>query len=881
MAYDFFDFGNSDSSTTTLQIEGSKVELPDATYVRDAAIVRDGADLVLDGPNGTVTVEGYFNAAEAPDLVTPEGYTLTPELVDSFARSPSQFAQSDTMNDVSPVGAVDEMSGEASITRLDGSVEPITIGTPIYQGDVIETSADGAVNISFIDETSFAVSEEARLAIDEYVFDPMTEAGTQNFSVLKGVFVFTSGLIGRDDPDDVNIDTPSGSIGIRGTIIAGNVDTGEITVVEGAIVVRDHLGNEVTLDQQFETALMPSDGGVENMGLMPARDVADRFDPVSRVSPTLFSSINDAIAEEGTDPQAPEEPTLENTPEDVQDDGATQETQPNIDGSIDQNNDNDVDSTIDDGAAPVGEEAVEDEAAEAAEPVDGDAVDGEAVDGTTGEAAQPRTTTTTTQLGSDPMGMNNGGMGSPTAGSAPATSSGSNSGTAAGADAVQAMKAAPPPPPPGTHTLDSNQDPETIIPPTGDGAVGSPPLHILSNLGSTFEAGQVNIAPSDAATTNYFRVSEGQSLDYHFDLEFEGSATTFQLSAQSAADLGAKFGAWSFNTSGHLSVNAANTISDTNTGTVADDVIMIDVIATNAGGQTTASYALQLYAPGGNALADDTVLDGQVLKGTPTVDSYNIGIAGDGANNNIILAGNGNDILTLVRGSGNEIHLGDGQNSVWIQGLAANTGNEIYGGLIEDSVKFDNAHNSFFGMDGDDVFKLELGSIADSQLGSGSSAGYVADLGHSSFNAAQDLDYLGFGYDHAIDNGGFGDTLYIEGTGGSLDFASSIADDYFRGVERLDAKHSGVAANVTLNYNDVIEMTDYKNTLIIRADGNDNLTFSGFGGAGMQKVADDVNSINDDYDGGGAATSGTFDVWSDGTVTLIVEDTGASITGLP
>jgi hypothetical protein len=190
--------------------------------------------------------------------------------------------------DASHVGHVTEITGQASVTHADGVTETITNGTAIYQSDIIETDATGAVNISFIDDTSFAVSEGARLVIDEYIYDPQTQSGETNFSVLKGVFVFTSGLIGRDDPDDVKIETPAGSIGIRGTIIAGNVDSGEITVVEGAIVLTDHSGHEMTLATQFETARFHNGEGIENIGQLTAKDIGEKFFVVSQVSPTLF-----------------------------------------------------------------------------------------------------------------------------------------------------------------------------------------------------------------------------------------------------------------------------------------------------------------------------------------------------------------------------------------------------------------------------------------------------------------------------------------------------------------------------------------------------------------------------------------------------------------
>ncbi len=258
MAYKDFDSlsldGATQNSNTVLNGDADRVELPDASFVRDADFTRDGMDLVLDGPEGQLVIKDYFADETQPNLVAPDGSTLTPELVNSFTKSSPQYAANDTQSDESPVGAVQEVTGNATVTHVDGTTETIANGTPIYQGDIIETDAAGAVNIKFVDETSFAVSEDARLAIDEYVYDAGTESGTTNFSVLKGVFVFTSGLIGRDDPDDVHIETPVGSIGIRGTIIAGNVNSGEITVVEGAIVLTDQHGHEVTLTNQFETA---------------------------------------------------------------------------------------------------------------------------------------------------------------------------------------------------------------------------------------------------------------------------------------------------------------------------------------------------------------------------------------------------------------------------------------------------------------------------------------------------------------------------------------------------------------------------------------------------------------------------------------------------
>ncbi len=283
---------------TKLSVNGVEaIEVPGSDFVTDAVMTRDGQDLVLESPDGEVIIiENYFLADPAPTIISSDGSALTPQLVGSFTQSEAKFTQTGSLNDESPVGAIEDVKGDAVIIRADGSQEPAMIGTPIYQGDVIETSGNGAANIVFLDETSMAVSENARFAINEYTFDPSNESGTTNFSVLRGVFVFTSGLIGREDPDDVEIETPVGSIGIRGTVIAGNIKPGgesEITVLEGAIVIRNGFA-EKTLSMQFETVKLSGfDQPISEPKVLNANDVGSKFGAVKDVAPTLFSSIND------------------------------------------------------------------------------------------------------------------------------------------------------------------------------------------------------------------------------------------------------------------------------------------------------------------------------------------------------------------------------------------------------------------------------------------------------------------------------------------------------------------------------------------------------------------------------------------------------------
>lgn len=265
----------------------------------NAQILRDGSDLLLQSAGKSVIVENYFTADTAPVMTGQNGMALTPELVRSFAQPVDgvQYAQKGSVDDASPVGIIREATGEATVIHTTGVVEKAGIGTPIYEGDIVETKAGGAINITFIDDTTFAVSENARMAIDEYVFDPATQGGESNFSVLRGVFVFTSGLIGREDPDDVQIETPVGSIGIRGTTIMGHINPdgeSQITVVEGAIVVRNTTG-ETTLSQQFETVKISGmNAPMGDADVLNANQVANDYNVIRSVSAPLFSTFDDA-----------------------------------------------------------------------------------------------------------------------------------------------------------------------------------------------------------------------------------------------------------------------------------------------------------------------------------------------------------------------------------------------------------------------------------------------------------------------------------------------------------------------------------------------------------------------------------------------------------
>ena len=328
------------ASDAVIQIQqGQPVELPNGAFVANAAFERQGEDLHMTSPDGqSIVIEDYFMQNPAPDLVTADGAFLPPEMVDAFLppQYAGQYAQNaSTMTDVSPAGKITEIMGEVTITRADGTKVVAEIGTVVMPGDVIETSEDGAANILFADNTTFAISESARLSVDEFTYSAAEQSGSSFFSMLQGMFVYTSGLIGKNDPGNVNIETPVGSIGIRGTVVAGDINpAGEestITIVDGAIVLTNG-GGTLELNDSFETASLTSyQSEPVNLGQISTDSFTQTYDSVAGVAGSTFTSLGGNTSDGSTSAPATASDTQEASPES---EAGTAETQATSEGEV-------------------------------------------------------------------------------------------------------------------------------------------------------------------------------------------------------------------------------------------------------------------------------------------------------------------------------------------------------------------------------------------------------------------------------------------------------------------------------------------------------------------------------------------------------------------
>ena len=172
----------------------------------------------------------------------------------------TENAQAAALDGAQPIGTVDTIAGTVIVTHVDGSQEELEPGSPVYQGDVLETGPEGAVGVTLADQTNFSMAENGNMVLDEMVYDPVTQDGSIAISAIEGVFTFVSGQVAKTDPDAMTLSTPVATIGIRGTQVG--VDVGEddqttIVLMEeadgfvGEVIVSNAGGVQI-LNQPFQ-----------------------------------------------------------------------------------------------------------------------------------------------------------------------------------------------------------------------------------------------------------------------------------------------------------------------------------------------------------------------------------------------------------------------------------------------------------------------------------------------------------------------------------------------------------------------------------------------------------------------------------------------------
>lgn len=139
-------------------------------------------------------------------------------------------------------GVLAAANGPVEIVSInDPSAAPrrLAVGARLVSGDEIITGRNVRAQIMLRDGTTFAIGERARLAIDEFIYDPATGTGALGVVIRRGAFRFVSGRVAKTSPGNVKLIAGSTAIDVNGTEVLGSINgvSDEVILMSGEVAL--------------------------------------------------------------------------------------------------------------------------------------------------------------------------------------------------------------------------------------------------------------------------------------------------------------------------------------------------------------------------------------------------------------------------------------------------------------------------------------------------------------------------------------------------------------------------------------------------------------------------------------------------------------------
>jgi len=206
----------------------------------------------------------------------------------------------------SPIGDITEQTGISSLTRAQNELVA-EIGANVELYDTLNTG-NGRIAVEFADEAELRLTEHSRVLIDEVIYDPNPSKSKMVMKFAMGTARFTSGKLGMINKANIRIETPTASIGIRGTDFTTTVDElGRSLIIllpdlngdsSGEITVTNE-GGEVILNEAYQATM------VSTISTPPVRPVTITNITVAQIDNLFIVSapaeVQQAVQEEANE----------------------------------------------------------------------------------------------------------------------------------------------------------------------------------------------------------------------------------------------------------------------------------------------------------------------------------------------------------------------------------------------------------------------------------------------------------------------------------------------------------------------------------------------------------------------------------------------------
>jgi hypothetical protein len=89
----------------------------------------------------------------------------------------------------------------------------LSAGSGVHANETVKTGSVGEAGLRFLDESNLKVGPSSQVRLDKFVYDPNKGNGTVTMDAARGLLRFSTGA---QNKGEVQIKTPSGTLGIRG-----------------------------------------------------------------------------------------------------------------------------------------------------------------------------------------------------------------------------------------------------------------------------------------------------------------------------------------------------------------------------------------------------------------------------------------------------------------------------------------------------------------------------------------------------------------------------------------------------------------------------------------------------------------------------------------
>ena len=124
---------------------------------------------------------------------------------------PSTIANAETRS--AAIGVASSITPSAE-SGTGTAFQTLASGSELHANETVRTGDAGKADLVFVDRTNLSVGPTSEVKLDKFVYDPVGTKGKVVIQATRGAFRFATGT---QDHSAYQLNTPYGSLGVRGT----------------------------------------------------------------------------------------------------------------------------------------------------------------------------------------------------------------------------------------------------------------------------------------------------------------------------------------------------------------------------------------------------------------------------------------------------------------------------------------------------------------------------------------------------------------------------------------------------------------------------------------------------------------------------------------